>query len=126
MQLHLIRTAWPFSYAGVGAFNLIRADIYHKLGGHTEIAMDVLDDVKIGKLVKKNGGRQDSGLPRNCCRFDGSRPNWGVIAGLEKKRIRCIGLLQTSAGSDDDRVSHDMISHTSLQRSCLVKQHRDS
>lgn len=58
-QVHLIRTQIPFAYAGVGAFNLIEAECYRKIGGHTKIAMDVVDDVKLGKLVKRFGGRQD-------------------------------------------------------------------
>jgi glycosyltransferase involved in cell wall biosynthesis len=42
MQLHLIRTRWPLSYAGVGAFNLVDGKFYRSLGwpqtnrdGHT-------------------------------------------------------------------------------------------
>lgn len=91
MQLHLIRTAWPFSYAGVGAFNLIRTDFYHKLGGHTEIAMDVLDDVKLGKLVKKNGGRQDFLSAPELLSIRWQPSYWGVIAGLEKNGFAALG-----------------------------------
>ena len=46
MQLYLIRTRWPMSYAGVGAFNLVDAEFYRSLGGHQPIALDVLDEIE--------------------------------------------------------------------------------
>jgi glycosyltransferase involved in cell wall biosynthesis len=47
------------SHIGVGAFNLIRADTYRAIGTHQAIAMRPDDDLKLGKLVKKHGFRQD-------------------------------------------------------------------
>lgn len=44
-------------YAGVGAFQLIRRAGYEKLGTHLRLAMEVIDDVKLGKLVKEAGLR---------------------------------------------------------------------
>ena len=58
-QVHLLRRHLSISYAGVGAFNMIEAACYREIGGHTKIAMDVVDDVKLGKMVKRSGGRQD-------------------------------------------------------------------
>ena len=46
-------------HIGVGAFNLIRADAYRAIGTHRAIAMRPDDDMKLGKLVKKCGFRQD-------------------------------------------------------------------
>src|SRR6202522_721607 len=45
------------AYIGVGAFQLIRRSTYEKIGGHQRLAMEVVDDVKVGKLVKQVGGR---------------------------------------------------------------------
>jgi len=50
------------AYIGVGAFQLIRRSTYEKMGTHRRLAMEVLDDVKVGKLVKETGGR--SGVAR--------------------------------------------------------------
>jgi len=47
------------AHVGVGAFNLIRADVYRAIGTHRAIAMRPDDDLKLGKLVKKHGFRQD-------------------------------------------------------------------
>jgi glycosyltransferase involved in cell wall biosynthesis len=46
-------------HIGIGAFNLVRADSYRRMGTHQAIAMHPDDDIKLGKLVKKNGLVQD-------------------------------------------------------------------
>lgn len=84
MQLHLIRTRWPMSYAGVGAFNLVEADFYRSFGGHEPIRLDVLDDVKLGKLVKRNNGATDFLLAEKWLSVRWQPSLWGVITGLEK------------------------------------------
>ncbi|MFO0974791.1 MAG: glycosyltransferase family 2 protein [Planctomycetaceae bacterium] len=84
MQLHLIRTRWPLSYAGVGAFNLVEADFYRSFGGHEPIRLDVLDDVKLGKLVKRNNGATDFLLAEKWLSVRWQPSLWGVITGLEK------------------------------------------
>jgi len=45
------------AYVGVGAFQLIRRSAYEKMGTHRRLAMEVVDDVKVGKLVKQAGLR---------------------------------------------------------------------
>jgi hypothetical protein len=45
------------AYIGVGAFQLIRRSTYEKMGTHRRLAMEVIDDLKVGKLVKESGGR---------------------------------------------------------------------
>jgi glycosyltransferase involved in cell wall biosynthesis len=53
------------AHVGIGAFNLIRADVYRAIGGHQPIAMRPDDDLKLGKLVKKRGFRQDAVIGRD-------------------------------------------------------------
>ena len=84
MQIHLIRTRWPLAYAGVGAFNLVNAGFYRSLGGHQPIAMDVLDDVKLGKMIKKNGGASDFQMAEEWLSVRWQPSLWGVVTGLEK------------------------------------------
>jgi GT2 family glycosyltransferase len=43
------------AYAGVGAFQLIRRSAYESAGGHRRLRMEVVDDMKLGKLVKEAG-----------------------------------------------------------------------
>jgi glycosyltransferase involved in cell wall biosynthesis len=42
-------------YTGVGAFQMIRRSAYEKLGTHRRLAMEVIDDMKLGKLAKEAG-----------------------------------------------------------------------
>jgi len=44
-------------YSGVGAFQIIRRSAYEKLGTHKRLAMEVVDDMKLGKLAKEAGAR---------------------------------------------------------------------
>jgi cellulose synthase/poly-beta-1,6-N-acetylglucosamine synthase-like glycosyltransferase len=47
------------AYVGLGAFNMVRADAYRRFGGHRALPMEVLDDSKLGKVVKRAGFRQE-------------------------------------------------------------------
>jgi hypothetical protein len=42
-------------HMGVGAFNLIRRQAYEKVGTYQALRMEVLDDMKLGKVVKNAG-----------------------------------------------------------------------
>jgi glycosyltransferase involved in cell wall biosynthesis len=45
-------------YVGFGAFNMIRRSTYDAIGTHQRLRFEVLDDMKLGKLVKDNGFAQ--------------------------------------------------------------------
>jgi glycosyltransferase involved in cell wall biosynthesis len=49
-------------YVGVGAFQLLSCAAYEKSGTHRRLAMEVLDDMKLGKLVKQAGFRSGVGV----------------------------------------------------------------
>jgi glycosyltransferase involved in cell wall biosynthesis len=46
-------------HIGIGAFNLVRAEAWRKVGGHVPIAMRPDDDICLGKLLKLRGFRPD-------------------------------------------------------------------
>lgn len=46
-------------FIGVGAFNLVRTEVYGQVGGHEPIRMRPDDDMKLGKLIKQSGHRQE-------------------------------------------------------------------
>jgi glycosyltransferase involved in cell wall biosynthesis len=46
-------------YVGVGAFQLLRRSAYEASGTHRRLAMEVVDDMKLGKIVKQAGFRSD-------------------------------------------------------------------
>ena len=47
------------AYIGIGAFNLVRTTSYRAIKGHQSIALRPDDDLKLGKLFKKQKCRQD-------------------------------------------------------------------
>ena len=44
-------------YIGVGAFQLLKRSVYEASGSHKRLAMEVVDDMKLGKIVKEAGFR---------------------------------------------------------------------
>jgi Glycosyl transferase family 2 len=42
-------------YLGVGAFQMVRRSSYQTMGTHRRLRMEVIDDMKLGKLVKEAG-----------------------------------------------------------------------
>ena len=52
-------------YMGVGAFQLIRRSAYEKMGTHRRLAMEVIDDMKLGKLAKESGVRSGVAMGGN-------------------------------------------------------------
>jgi hypothetical protein len=47
------------AHVGIGAFNMVRAAAYRAIGGHERIRLRPDDDLKLGKLLKLAGFRQD-------------------------------------------------------------------
>jgi hypothetical protein len=47
----------PKSHLGIGAFNLVRATAFRECGGYEALRLTVLDDVKLGLLLRRAGKR---------------------------------------------------------------------
>jgi cellulose synthase/poly-beta-1,6-N-acetylglucosamine synthase-like glycosyltransferase len=47
----------PKAYFGIGAFNLVRADAYRGCGGYEALRLTVLDDFRLGLLLRRAGKR---------------------------------------------------------------------
>ncbi len=69
---------------GVGAFNLIRTDVYHKLGGFESLRMEVLEDLRLGFEVKRQGFRQRVAFGRDLVRVRWAVGALGVIRNITK------------------------------------------
>jgi glycosyltransferase involved in cell wall biosynthesis len=72
------------SHIGIGAFNLVRASSYRHVGTHRAIAMRPDDDMKLGKLMKKNGQRQDFLVAVNHVSVEWYRSIPEAVRGLRK------------------------------------------
>jgi cellulose synthase/poly-beta-1,6-N-acetylglucosamine synthase-like glycosyltransferase len=72
------------AHIGVGAFNLVRAEAYRAAGGHQPIRMRPDDDLKLGKLMKKHGFRQDFLVATESIRVEWYRTFGELVRGLMK------------------------------------------
>lgn len=52
-------------YVGVGAFQLVRRSAYEASGTHRRLAMEVVEDMKLGKIVKQSGFRSDCAVAQD-------------------------------------------------------------
>jgi len=59
VRIWAIRNPRSTAHVGIGAFNLVRAATYRAIGGHHPIRMRPDDDLKLGKIIKRAGHRQD-------------------------------------------------------------------
>ncbi|MCG3150492.1 MAG: hypothetical protein PCFJNLEI_03978 [Verrucomicrobiae bacterium] len=71
-------------HIGIGAFNLVRAAVYRKIGGHEPLRMRPDDDMKLGKLIKKSGYRQDMVLAGDMVTVEWYSSLGELVKGLEK------------------------------------------
>ena len=79
------------AYNGVGAFQLVRREAYERAGGHQRLALEVIDDMKLGKIIKLAGFRSGTGVA-----FDEVRVRWqaglrNIIAGVTKNMFAAVG-----------------------------------
>ncbi|MCY2986719.1 MAG: glycosyltransferase, partial [Planctomycetota bacterium] len=83
-RLWKVRDPRSSAHVGIGAFNLVRAEAYRQVGGHEPLAMRPDDDLKLGKLLKKNGFRQDLLKGVDLLRVPWYGSLRELIVGLEK------------------------------------------
>ncbi|MGA2419445.1 MAG: glycosyltransferase family 2 protein [Candidatus Acidiferrum sp.] len=53
------------AYVGVGAFQMLKRSAYEAAGTHRRLAMEVVDDMKLGKIVKMAGFRSGVAVARD-------------------------------------------------------------
>lgn len=79
-----IRFSWSKKSLGHGAFNLVSKKVYEGAGGHRKIAMECMDDLKLGEIIKKNGFRQDTVDGRDFVEKEWYKSLRDMIEGVKK------------------------------------------
>jgi hypothetical protein len=79
------------SYAGVGAFQLLRRSVYEAAGTHRRLALEVVDDMKLGKLVKQAGYVSGVALSEDFLRLRWHSGVENIIRGTEKNFFAAAG-----------------------------------
>jgi glycosyltransferase involved in cell wall biosynthesis len=69
---------------GVGGFNLIRSSVYRAIGGFEALRMEVLEDLRLGFEVKRQGYRQQVVFGRNLIRVHWAAGALGMTHNLTK------------------------------------------
>ena len=69
---------------GVGAFNLIRRSVYEQIGTYQRLRLAVLDDMKLGELVKQEGRRQRCVFGRDLLNLRWVFGAMGMVRNLTK------------------------------------------
>jgi GT2 family glycosyltransferase len=69
---------------GVGAFNLVRAAAYEELGGFEATPMEILEDLTLGRRVKKAGMRQRVGVAPGMICLHWAAGVRGILTGMMK------------------------------------------
>ena len=72
------------SYVGVGAFQMLRRSAYEQSGTHRRLAMEVIDDMKLGKIVKSAGFRSGVAVAQNYVSVEWHLGLRNLVRGVEK------------------------------------------
>jgi len=97
LAFHLATDAYSVSnpnsraYVGIGAFQLLRRSAYEAIGTHQRLAMEVVDDMKLGKLVKEFGYHSCVAIAQNSVSVRWHAGVRNVIRGVTKNLFAALG-----------------------------------
>jgi len=79
------------AYLGIGAFQLLRRSAYERAGTHRRLAMEVVDDMKLGKIVKQAGCRSGAGLAEDYVSVRWHAGLGNIVRGVTKNFFATTG-----------------------------------
>ncbi|MGO9865129.1 MAG: glycosyltransferase [Terriglobales bacterium] len=71
-------------HMGVGAFNLVRRSVYDAVGTYRALHMEVVDDMKLGKVIKNAGFAQRNVFGEDLISIHWAKGAFGVVNNLTK------------------------------------------
>jgi glycosyltransferase involved in cell wall biosynthesis len=71
-------------HMGVGAFNMVRRSVYEAVGTYQALRMEVLDDMKLGKVVKNAGFVQRNVFGEDLISLRWAKGAFGIVNNLTK------------------------------------------
>lgn len=71
-------------HMGVGAFNMVRRSVYDAVGTYRALRMEVLDDMKLGKVIKNAGFAQRNVFGEDLISLYWARGAFGMVNNLTK------------------------------------------
>jgi glycosyltransferase involved in cell wall biosynthesis len=97
-QLDQVSNVKSKAYAGIGAFQMVKRRVYEAIGTHGRLKMEVVDDMKVGKLVKQHGFRSVVALAQEFVSVRWQAGVRNVIRGVTKNFFAAFGYNVTYAG----------------------------
>ncbi len=76
---------------GVGAFNLVRTEAYRAVGGFESLRMEVVEDLRLGYVLKRAGYRQRVAFGPGLVRLHWAQGALGIVNGLTKNIFALFG-----------------------------------
>jgi glycosyltransferase involved in cell wall biosynthesis len=83
-ESHQVANPNSRAYLGVGAFQLVRRSAYEACGTHRRLAMEVVDDMKLGKIIKLGGYKSCVGVAVGFLSFRWQSGFRNLINGVTK------------------------------------------
>jgi glycosyltransferase involved in cell wall biosynthesis len=71
-------------HMGVGAFNMVRRPVYDAIGTYQALRMEVIDDMKLGKVIKNAGFAQRNVFGEDLISLHWVRGTFGIVENLTK------------------------------------------
>jgi cellulose synthase/poly-beta-1,6-N-acetylglucosamine synthase-like glycosyltransferase len=71
-------------HMGVGAFNMVRRSVYDAVGTYRALRMEVVDDMKLGKVVKNAGFAQRNVFGEDLISLRWAKGAFGIVNNLTK------------------------------------------
>jgi glycosyltransferase involved in cell wall biosynthesis len=71
-------------HMGVGAFNMVRRSVYDAVGTYFALRMEVLDDMKLGKVIKNAGFAQRNVFGEDLISLHWAKGAFGIVNNLTK------------------------------------------
>ena len=71
-------------HMGIGAFNMVRRSVYQAVGTYQALRLQVIDDMKLGEIIKLHGYRQRNVFGRDLLRLWWAKGPMGVVDNLSK------------------------------------------
>lgn len=79
------------AYYAIGAFTLVQRQAYERAGSHQRLALEVVDDVRLCWMMKRNGARVKMLIGLGSIHIRWHEGLWGIVNGLTKNFFATLG-----------------------------------
>jgi glycosyltransferase involved in cell wall biosynthesis len=84
IQPHQVSNPHSRAYVGVGAFQMLKRTVYEACGTHRRLALEVVDDIKLGKIVKMGAFHSGVAIAQDAVSVRWHAGLGNLIRGVEK------------------------------------------